>query len=105
MSAIGFLAYYLIDTNTQDDARLNADLDEIFQNATFLENHPEKDIRALVLDGSGDFDISDDEELNFNQFENMPGKLWQDLTFFVKFGHLNLQLIIAVFWQTINDHK
>jgi len=73
LSAIGFLAYYLIDTNTQDDTRLNTDdLDEVFQNATFLENHPEKDIRAFVIDGSGDFDISDDEELNFNQFENMP---------------------------------
>ena len=82
MSAIGFLAYYLIDTNTQDDARLDADLDEIFQNATFLENHPEKDIRALVHDGSGDFDISDDEELNFNQFLNVPGNFWQDLTYF-----------------------
>ena len=76
LSAIGFLAYYLIDTNTQDDTRLNTDdLDEVFQNATFLENHPEKDIRAFVIDGSGDFDISDDEELNFNQFENMPGKI------------------------------
>ena len=76
LSAIGFLAYYLIDTNTQDDTRLNTDdLDEVFQNATFLKNHPEKDIRAFVIDGSGDFDISDDEELNFNQFENMPGKI------------------------------
>ena len=29
----------------------------------------------MVIDGSGDdFDITDDEELNFNQFENMPGK-------------------------------
>ena len=75
LSAIGFLAYYLIDTNTQDDTRLNTDLDEVYQNATFLENHPEKDIRAIVIDGSGDFDISDDEELNFNQFQNMPGNL------------------------------
>lgn len=72
LSAIGFLAYYLIDTNTKDDSRLNSDLDQVFQNATFLENHPEKDIRALSIDGSGDFDITDDEELNFNQFENMP---------------------------------
>ena len=36
----------------------------------------------MVIDGSGDddLDITDDEELNFNQFENMPGKP-PDLTF------------------------
>ena len=76
LSAIGFLAYYLIETKTQDNTRLNTDHDEFYQNATFLENHPEKrgEIRAIVIDGSGDFDMTDDEELNFNQFENMPGK-------------------------------
>ena len=37
----------------------------------------------MVIDGSGDdYDITDDEELNFNQFENMPGKP-RDFTFFV----------------------
>ena len=96
MSAIGFLAYYLIDTNTQDDTRLNTDLDEVYQNATFLENHPEKDIRAIVIDGSGDFDISDDEELNFNQFQNMPGNFhWRDLTFFCEISPLGSIAILA----------
>jgi len=83
LSAIGFLAYYLIETNSNTgNTRLNTDFDEANQNLTFLENHNgangDKDIRAIVIeegeDGSGDIQfVTDDEEvLNFHQYENMP---------------------------------
>ena len=80
LSAVGFLAYYLIETNSSsDEERLKTDFGEVNPNSTFLDQ-PEKGIRAYPVElyGSGDDQfVTDDDEIkdeDFNQYDNISGK-------------------------------
>jgi len=101
LSAIGFLAYYLIETNSNtDEDRLKTDFGEVNHsnsNSSSFLDQPEKGIRAypVEINGSGDEFVTDDDEIkdeDFNQYDyiSVPDGYTEYANYTVNMGVVDL---------------